>query len=79
MHTYITQTTLLALCYSMFILSKGHPQGVRPTNFHSQVNKICSRCKIKLIEQRVLCYGGREIYQLQNSRRVHYGLWAVKT
>jgi hypothetical protein len=70
MHTYarITNITLLALCYSMFVLSKGHPQGVRPINFHNQINKMFSRCKIRLIAQRVLCYGGREIYHLQNSR-----------
>jgi len=54
----------------MFILSKDHPQGVGPINVHRQFNKMCSRYKIRLIEQRVLFYDGREIlaYQLQNSR-----------
>ena len=63
----------------MFILSKGHPQEVRPINFHNQINKMCSRCKIRLIEQSVLCYSDREIYRVQNSRTGALGWWAVKT
>ena len=52
----------------MFVLSRGHPQGVGPINVHSRINKMFSRCKIRLIEQRVLCYSERETYYLQNSR-----------
>ena len=38
---YITNTTLLALCYSsMFQPSKGHPQGAQLIRFHSKINKI---------------------------------------
>jgi hypothetical protein len=47
MHTYIIHITLLALCYSfMFRPSKGHLQGVQLIHFHSQINKLCTRCKI---------------------------------
>jgi len=47
MHTYIIHATLLALCYSnLFRPPKGHLQGKRLILFHSQINTMCSRCKI---------------------------------
>jgi len=47
MHTIFIHATLLALCYSyMFQLSGSHPQGVRLTQFHSWINRMCIRCKI---------------------------------
>jgi hypothetical protein len=57
MHTCTIHITLLALCYcNMFRSSKGHLQGVRLIHVYSQINKICTRCKIQFIEQRVLCF-----------------------
>jgi hypothetical protein len=47
MHTYIIHITLLALCYSvMFRPSKGHLHAVQLIHFRSQINKLCTRCKI---------------------------------
>jgi len=46
MHTDI-HIPLLALCYSItFRPSKGHLQGVQLIHFLSQINKLCTRCKI---------------------------------
>lgn len=56
MHTSTIHTTLLTICYSnMFRPSKGNLQEERLIYFHSQVNKLCTRCEIKFIEQLVLC------------------------
>jgi len=56
MYTHIIHTTLLAVCYSnMFRPSNGYLQGERLIHFHSQVNKLCNRFKIKFIEQLALC------------------------
>ena len=52
-----TYITLLALCYSiMFRFANGRLQAVQLIRLHSQINKMCTRCKIQFIEQRVLCY-----------------------
>jgi len=57
MHKYTIHTTLWAPCYSyVFQSPEGHPQEVRPIHFYSKVNKMCSRCTIQFIEQRVLHY-----------------------
>jgi hypothetical protein len=56
MYTLIFHITLLAICYSnMFRPSNGHLQGELLIHFHSQDNKMCTRCKIKFIEKIVLC------------------------
>jgi hypothetical protein len=47
MHTYVIHFTLLAFCKpNMFRTSKGHLHGVRLIYFHSQINKMYTRCKI---------------------------------
>jgi hypothetical protein len=57
MHNFVINTPLLALCYSdIFWPSKGHLQRVQLILFHSQIDKICTRCKIQFIERCVLCY-----------------------
>jgi hypothetical protein len=56
MYTLIIHTTLLAICYSnMFRPSKSHLQGELLIHFHSQDNKMCTRCKMKFTEKLVLC------------------------
>ena len=56
MYTRLIHITLLAICYSnMFRSYKSHLQGERLIHFHSQINKLCTRCKIKVSEQLVLC------------------------
>jgi hypothetical protein len=53
MHPYIIHVTLLALCYSnMFRSSNNHLHGVRQIHFHNPINKMCTKCKIRFIEQR---------------------------
>jgi len=50
MHTFVINIPLLTLCYSdVFWPSKGHLQRVQLIHFHSQINKICTRCKIQFI------------------------------
>jgi hypothetical protein len=51
-----TDITLLALCYSnMLHPSKDNLQGVRLIHCHSVGNNMCTRCRIQIIEQCVLC------------------------
>jgi len=48
MHTCIDHIKLLALRYfGMFRPSKGQLQGVLLIYFHSQINKMCTKCKIQ--------------------------------
>ena len=45
MHTYIIYIILLVFCSpNMFRPSKCHIQGVQLIHFHSQINKMCTRC-----------------------------------
>ena len=67
MHTCIPTTTLLALCSSDMIQhSNSHLQGIWQIQFHTKINKICTRCEIQFSEQCLLYY-----------RTVHHFIWTV--
>jgi hypothetical protein len=46
MNTYIINTTLLVLCYSMFQALKAHLKDLQLIHSHNKINKICTTCKI---------------------------------
>jgi len=56
LHTFVIDTTLLALCHYMVQPSDDYLQGVGQTHFNMKPSKLGTKCKVQFGEQRVLHY-----------------------
>jgi hypothetical protein len=72
MHMCISTTTLLAKCSpNMIQHSNSHLQGIWQIQFHTKINKICTRCEIQFGELYVLYYGAATSLYVNSDFYIH--------